>query len=80
MQAKDLRERGRKCPSKVGYSRLCRLDDMLQRDRQKRHVMGKAEFRRKLMRGLHHVRLDEEGRDGLSSEISAQEKYAQGRD
>lgn len=52
MQAKDLRERWRKHPSSVGYNKLMRLDDMLQRERQKRHVMGKAEFRRKLLRRL----------------------------
>jgi hypothetical protein len=58
-----------------------RLDDMLQRQKQKRHVMGKAEFRRKMLRRLHqNVCLDEEGRDGLSGETSAQKKSAQGRD
>jgi hypothetical protein len=74
MQAKDLRERGRKCPASVAYSKLMRLDDMLQRQKQKRHVMGKAEFRRKMLRRLHHVRLDEESGTALSAETSAPQK------
>jgi hypothetical protein len=49
MQAKDLRERGRKCPASVAYSKLRRLDDMLQRQRQKRRVMSKTEFKEKML-------------------------------
>jgi hypothetical protein len=75
MQAKDLRERGRKCPASVAYSKLMRLDDMLQRQKQKRHVMGKAEFRRKMLRRLHqNVCLDEESGAGLQGETSAQKE------
>ena len=69
MQAKDLRERGRKCPSSVAYKKLRQLDDTLQRERQKRRVMSKSEFRRKILRGLQRVRVDKESGDGLQGEI-----------
>jgi hypothetical protein len=70
-----MRRKGQKCPASVGYNKLQRLDDTLQREREKRHIMGKAEFRRKMLRRLHqNVCLDEEGRDGLSSEAPAQEE------
>ena len=54
MQAKDIRGRGQKWPASVAYSKLRRLDDMLQRERQRRHVMSKSEFREKLLRSLKH--------------------------
>lgn len=54
MQAKDIRGRGQKNPATVAYSKLRRLDDMLQRERQRRHVMSKSEFREKLLRSLKH--------------------------
>ena len=74
MQAKDIRGRSQKYPAGVAYKKLRQLDDTLQRERQKRHVMGKAEFRRKLMRRLHHVRLDEEGRTRLQDETPTPEE------
>ena len=54
MQAKDLRGRGQKCPASVAYKKLRQLDDMLQRERRKRHVMSKSEFRARLLRSLKH--------------------------
>jgi hypothetical protein len=58
MQAKDLRGRGQKCPASVAYKKLRQLDDTLQRERRKRHVMSKSELRNKLLRRLQYVRLD----------------------
>ena len=69
MQAKDILGRSQKCPSRVAYSKLRVLDDMLQKDRKQRHVMSKSEFRRKMLRGLQRVRVDEKSGDGLQSEI-----------
>jgi hypothetical protein len=81
MLRREIRRKGQKCPAQVGYNKLQRLDDTLQREREKRHVMSKSQFRQKLMRRLHHhVCLDEKGRDGLQGEAPAPEKYAQGRD
>lgn len=59
MQAKDIRGRSQKCPASVAYKKLRQLDDTLQRERRKRHVMSKSEFRIRLLRRLHqNVRLD----------------------
>lgn len=54
MQAKDLRGRGQKCPASVAYKKLRQLDDTLQRERQKRRIMSKSEFREKLLRSLRN--------------------------
>jgi hypothetical protein len=69
-----MRRKGQKSPAGVAYNKLQRLDDTLQREREKRHIMGKAEFRRKMLRRLHHVRLDEESGAGLQGETSAQKE------
>ena len=54
MQAKDIRGRSQKYPAGVAYKKLRQLDDTLQRERRKRHVMSKTEFRTKLLRSLKH--------------------------
>lgn len=36
----------------VGRHRMERLDDELRRERQKRHIMSRSEFRERLMRDL----------------------------
>ena len=36
----------------VGRCKMARLDEELQRDRQKRHIMSRTEFRERLMRDL----------------------------
>jgi hypothetical protein len=54
MQAKDIRGRSQKCPASVAYKKLRQLDDTLQRERRKRHVLSKSEFRARLLRSLKH--------------------------
>jgi hypothetical protein len=75
MLRREMRRKGQKSPAGVAYNKLRMLDDTLQREREKRHIMGKAEFRRKMLRRLHqNVRLDEESRAGLQGETSAPEE------
>lgn len=54
MQAKDIRGRSQKCPASVAYKKLRQLDDTLQRERQKRRIMSKSEFREKMLRSLRN--------------------------
>jgi hypothetical protein len=54
MQAKDILGRSQKYPAYVAYKKLRQLDDTLQRERQKRRVMSKSEFREKLLRSLRN--------------------------
>ena len=64
MQAKDIRGRSQKCPAKVGYSKLRLLDDMLQRERKRRHVMSKSEFRNKMLRRDRNGKREENQANG----------------
>lgn len=52
MQAKDILGRSQKYPAYVAYKKLRQLDDTLQRERQKRRIMSKSEFREKILRSL----------------------------
>ncbi len=54
MQAKDILGRSQKCPASVAYKKLRQLDDTLQRERKKRRIMSKSEFREKLLRSLQN--------------------------
>jgi hypothetical protein len=74
MQAKDIRGRSQKYPAGVAYKKLRQLDDTLQRERRKRHVMSKSEFRIRLLRRLQYVRLDKGSGDVFSIEASASQE------
>jgi hypothetical protein len=52
MTKREMRQKGYNKAAAIGKYKMRCLDDMLQRDRERRHTMGKTEFREKLMMDL----------------------------
>lgn len=52
MNRLDVFHKMYKSPSEVGRSKIARIDDELKRERQRRHVMTKREFRERLLKEL----------------------------